>query len=111
MLHRGATMEYERILPPSRRDGFCNGDVNPARCAGLISGCPCRDDETRTRAAARLDWPADNADRMRRGCITRSSAAKNRRPNFHSTGCLGPVTPTGAFSHQPSHCGQGAGRL
>ena len=38
------------MIPPSLQDGFYFGRCNPARCAGLISGCPCRDERGAGRA-------------------------------------------------------------
>ena len=43
------------MIQPSLQDGFYFGRCNPARCAGLISGCPCRDERGagRTQEAGR----------------------------------------------------------
>jgi hypothetical protein len=52
------------MIPPSLQDGFYFGRCNPARCAGLISGCPCRDE----RGAGRTH----EAGRRRKICSRRS---------------------------------------
>lgn len=55
-------MESARI-PPSLQDGFRFGQFTPARCAGLISGCPCRDERGRTGRSRKRDGLACHANR------------------------------------------------